>query len=127
MLFIDCYIYIIVIYNITHNLSNLPPKGDTQAIHFLYFFISTWIVCLQQKGQNFLNSNRLGVLCRFFWVIYLEIPIDCLLTPFRTQRVHSKITVTRASLPLAMNLPWIFDSRNSSIFRSKMKKKKKNW
>jgi len=41
MLFIDCYIYIIVIYNITHNLSNLPPKGDTQAIHFLYFFIST--------------------------------------------------------------------------------------
>ena len=52
--------------------------------------------------------------------------MDSLLTPlpFRTQRVHSKITVTRASLPLAMNLPWIFDSRNSSIFRSKMKKKR---
>lgn len=34
--------------------------------------------------------------------------VDALLTPFRTQLVHSKITVIRTSLPLAMNLLWIF-------------------
>lgn len=84
------------------------PKGDTQVIHFLYFLISAWIICLQQKGQNFLNSNRLGVLCRFFWVIYREIPLDSLLTLFLSQLVHSKITVIRISLPLAMNLLWFF-------------------
>jgi hypothetical protein len=46
-------------------------------------------------------------------------PLDTPLTSFRTQRVHSKITVTRTSLPLAMNLLWIFDLFNSSIFDSK--------
>lgn len=50
-------------------------------------------------------------------------PVDSLLTPFRTQLVHSKIIVTRASLPLAINLLWIFDSPQSSIFRSKAKNK----
>ena len=46
-------------------------------------------------------------------------PVDPLLTLFRTQLVHSKITVTRTSLPLAMNLLWIFDLFNSSIFDPK--------
>lgn len=31
-------------------------------------------------------------------------PLDSLLTLFRTQPIHSKITLTRASLPLAINL-----------------------
>ena len=35
-------------------------------------------------------SNGLGVLCRFFLVIYREMPIDSLLTQFPTQLVHSK-------------------------------------
>ena len=119
------------IYNFFNNMkkkyiiSHLPLRGDTQVIHFLYFFISPWIVCLQQQGQNFLNSNRLGVLCRFFWVIYLEIPVDFLLTLFRTQLVHSKITLIRISLPLAMNLLCVFDSLNSSILRFEAKRNKK--
>ena len=100
-------------------------KGNTQVINFLYFFISAWIICLQQWGQNFLNSNRLGVLCRFFWVIYLEIPVDSLLTLFLLQSVHSKITVTRISFPLAMNLLWVFNSLNSSIFGFESKKNRK--
>nr|QKI32017.1 hypothetical protein [Ombrophytum subterraneum] len=45
-------------------------------------------------------------------------PLDTPLTPFRTQPVHSKITVTRTSLPLAMNLLWIFDLLHSSIRKS---------
>ena len=119
------YIYIIYIYIYEkYIIIHVPWKGDTQAINFIYFFISAWIICLQQQGQNFLNSNRLGVLCRFFWVIYLEIPVDSLLTLFWTQLVHSKITVTRISLPLAMNLLWVFDSLNSSIFGFEAKKKK---
>ncbi|KAJ6287968.1 hypothetical protein OIU77_031607 [Salix suchowensis] len=35
-------------------------------------------------------------------------PIDFLLTLFRTQLVHSKITLIRTSLPLAMNLLLVF-------------------
>ena len=112
-------IYIYLIYKLEYKLENIyekwiifhiPWKGDTQEIRFFYFFISAWIVCLQQQGQNFLSSNRLGVLCRFFWVIYLEIPVDSLLTLFWAQQVHSKITLTRISLPLAMNLLffWFF-------------------
>ena len=85
-------------------------------ISAFYFFISAWIVCLQQQEQNFLNSNRLGVLCRFFWVIYLEIPVDSLLTLFWAQQVHSKITLTRISLPLAMNLLFFWFCIHLSIF-----------
>jgi hypothetical protein len=50
-------------------------------------------------------------------------PVDFLLTLFRTQLVHSKITLTRTSLPLAMNPLLVFYSLNSSIFRSEAKKK----
>lgn len=39
-------------------------------------------------------------------------PVDSLLTPFRTQAVHSKRTGIRTSLPLAMNLLWIFHLLN---------------
>lgn len=52
-------------------------------------------------------------------------PVDALLTltPFRTQVVHSKITVIRTSFPLAMNLLWIFDLLNSSSFDSKQRRR----
>lgn len=53
-------------------------------------------------------------------------PGGTFLTPFRIQLVHSKITVTRASLLLAMNLRWIFDLLNSSIvIRNEEKERKK--
>ena len=51
-------------------------------------------------------------------------PLDIPLTSFRTQLVHSKITVTRTSLPLAMNLLWIFDLFNSSTKRRRRKEGK---
>ena len=51
-------------------------------------------------------------------------PVDSLLTPFRTQAVHSKRTGIRASLPLAMNLLWIFHLLNSSSFNPKRKRRK---
>jgi hypothetical protein len=50
-------------------------------------------------------------------------PGDFLLPLVGTQRVHSNKTLTRTSLPLAMNLLWVFYSLNSSIFRSEVKKK----
>lgn len=53
-------------------------------------------------------------------------PFDALLTPFRTQAVHSKITGIRTSLPLAMNLLWIFHLLNSSSFNPKRRKEGKN-
>ena len=79
--------------------------------------------------QNLLNSNPLGCVDSFVWVInpsgWLEIPTLPYSHLFEhNEWVHSKVTVTRASLPLAMNLPCIFYSRNSSIFRSKRKKKR---
>ena len=54
-------------------------------------------------------------------------PVDSLLILFRTQLVHSKITRTRTSLPLAMNLLWVFYSLDSSIFifRSEAKRRRK--
>ena len=55
-------------------------------------------------------------------------PGDSLLTPFRTQLVHSKITLTLTSLPLAMNLLffgfWIHSTLLFSI-RSEEKKEQK--
>lgn len=53
-------------------------------------------------------------------------PVDALLTltPFRTQLVHSKMTVPRTSLPLAMNLPLDFLFNQLFHFRSETKKKK---
>lgn len=53
-------------------------------------------------------------------------PVDALLalTPFRTQAVHSKRTGIRTSLPLAMNLLWIFHLLNSSSFNPKRKRRK---
>ena len=51
-------------------------------------------------------------------------PVDSLLTPFRTQAVHSKRTGIRTSLPLAMNLLWIFHLLNSSSFNPKRKRRK---
>lgn len=51
-------------------------------------------------------------------------PVDSLLTSFRTQAVHSKRTGIRTSLPLAMNLLWIFHLLNSSSFNPKLKRKK---
>lgn len=52
-------------------------------------------------------------------------PIDALLATFRTQLVHSKITVIRISLLLAMNLPCIFNLLNSSSFHTKGRRRKK--
>lgn len=52
-------------------------------------------------------------------------PVDALLATFRTQLVHSKITVIRISLPLAMNLPWIFNLLNSSSFETKGRRRRK--
>jgi len=49
-------------------------------------------------------------------------PVDSLLTPFRTQAVHSTRTGIRTSLPLAMNLLWIFHLLNSSSFNPKRKR-----
>lgn len=51
-------------------------------------------------------------------------PVDSLFTPFRTQAVHSKRTGIRTSLPLAMNLLWIFHLLNSSSFNPKRKRRK---
>ena len=51
-------------------------------------------------------------------------PVDSLLTPFRTQAVHSTRTGIRTSLPLAMNLLCIFHLLNSSSFNPKRKRRK---
>lgn len=55
-------------------------------------------------------------------------PVDALLTPFRTQLIHSKITVTRTSLPLAMNLLWIFFIYSTLLFliRNEEEERKEN-
>jgi hypothetical protein len=52
-------------------------------------------------------------------------PVDTFLTPFWIQLVHSKITVTRASFLLAMNLLWVFDLLNSSILIRNEEKERK--
>lgn len=51
-------------------------------------------------------------------------PVDTLLTPFRVQLVHSKIIVTRTSLPLAMSPPLGFLFTQLFYFEFETKKKK---
>jgi len=54
-------------------------------------------------------------------------PVDTLLTLFRAQLVHSKITVTRTSLPLAMSPPlgFLFTQLFYFGFETKKKGRKK--